>query len=89
MLRINGVDETLRDEIMKRIQSRGVSVNVHFMPLPLMTAYKTRGADISNFPNAFKAYSNEISLPVYYNLTDEEVELVIAATIESVEEVIQ
>jgi dTDP-4-amino-4,6-dideoxygalactose transaminase len=56
---------------------RGIATNVHFKPLHMMTAYKKLGADISNYPNAYNQYKNEIILPLYTKLTDEQVEYIL------------
>ena len=56
---------------------RGVSTNVHYKPLPLLTAYKDLGFDIADYPNAYHLFENEISLPLYSKLTDEEVNYII------------
>lgn len=56
---------------------RGIACNVHFKPLPMLTAYKRLGFDISDFPNAYNQYKNEISLPIYSKLSDDEVGYVI------------
>jgi len=88
LLRINGVDENSRDRIIQKISDRGVSVNVHFIPLPMMTYYKNLGSDIKDFPVSYDNYSKVISLPVYYSLTDEQVSEVIKAVVDSVDEVI-
>ena len=88
LLRIININETQRDEIINRIFKRDVSVNVHFIPLPMLTFYKNLGYKISDFPVSYENYSREISLPVYYNLTDEQVEIVVDAVINSVEEVL-
>lgn len=88
LLRINGATEDQRDEIMQKIFEKGVSVNVHFQPLPMLTAYKERGYKMEDYPESFKKYSNLITLPVYYNLTDEDLKLVTDAVIQSVEEVL-
>lgn len=87
-LRINNISEEQRDEIIKNIFDKDVSVNVHFQPLPLLSFYKNLGYKIEDYPVAYKNYSCEISLPVYYNLTDSQVEIVISAVIESVGEVV-
>lgn len=79
LLRIQGADEAMRDAIMQVIFDQDVSVNVHFQPLPLLTAYKKRGYAMSDYPNAYAAYANEISLPVYFDLSDAQVAEVIAA----------
>jgi len=88
LLRIKGASESQRDEIIQKIMEKGVSVNVHFQPLPLLTAYKNRGYKMSDYPEAFAKYENEITLPVYYNLSDENLEQVTNAVINSVEEVL-
>ena len=88
MLRIEGATEAQRDEMIRHIQDKGVSVNVHFMPLPMLTAYKNMGFRMENYPNAFNMYRNEISLPVYYDLTDDQVDTVIHAVIQAAEEVL-
>lgn len=83
LLRIKDITESERDEIMQKIFEQEVSVNVHFIPLPMLTAYKSRGYDISQYPITYQNYSREISLPVYYTLTDEQVEIVIEAVLKS------
>ena len=55
----------------------GIATNVHYKPLPLLSAYKKRGFDIKDYPNAFARYSNIISLPLYSTMTDEEIDYVI------------
>ena len=75
-LRINNITEAQRDAIMQRIFEQEVSVNVHFIPLPMLTAYKNMGYNISDYPVTYDNYSREISLPVYYDLTDEQVQQV-------------
>jgi len=70
------------------IEGHGVAVNVHFQPLPLLTAYKSRGYNIADFPVAFENYAAVVSIPVYYQLTDEEVERVISAVRSAVTEVL-
>src|SRR6056297_2161206 len=72
-LRIAGVSEEQRDAIIQKIADRDIAVNVHFIPLPMLTAYKNMGYKMSDFPNAYAQYASEISLPLYYNLTDEQV----------------
>jgi dTDP-4-amino-4,6-dideoxygalactose transaminase len=88
LLRIKNVTENQRDEIIQKIFERGVSVNVHFQPLPMLTYYKNLGYRIQDYPVSYDNYSREISLPVFYDLTDEQIDLVIEAVIQSVEEVI-
>ena len=61
----------------EKMAERGVATNVHYKPLPMMTAYKKMGFDIMNFPNAFAAFDNEITLPLNTKMTDEDLEYVI------------
>jgi dTDP-4-amino-4,6-dideoxygalactose transaminase len=78
-LRIADVSEEQRDAIIQEIFEQDVSVNVHFQPLPLLTAYKNLGYKMDDYPEAWNKYSTEISLPVYFNLSDEQVQQVINA----------
>lgn len=86
-LRVNGVTEKQRDEIIFKMSEKGVAANVHYIPLPLLTVYKSLGYKIDDYPNACRQYVCEISLPVYFDLTDEQVAEVIRVTKESVSEV--
>lgn len=79
MLRVRHASEAQRDAIIAAIASRNVSVNVHFIPLPLLSFYKGMGHRIEDHPNTYAHYSREISLPVYYDLGDTQVDTVIAA----------
>ncbi len=83
LLRIKNISENQRDEIIQKITERGVSVNVHFIPLPMMTYYRSLGNDIAKFPVSYDNFSRVISLPVYYDLTDEQVETVVNAVVGS------
>lgn len=74
---LNHATEQQRDEIIQKIAEFDVATNVHFIPLPMLTAYKSLGYRIEDYPNAYRKYACEISLPVYFNLTDEQVEEVI------------
>ena len=87
-LRIKGIKESQRDEIMKNIFEKDVSVNVHFIPVPLMSFYKKLGYKIKNYPSAYNNYSREISLPVYYDLTEKQVNTVIEAVVLSAKKVL-
>ncbi|MCX7729231.1 MAG: DegT/DnrJ/EryC1/StrS family aminotransferase, partial [Bacteroidia bacterium] len=75
-LRIKGINEQQRDAIIQEIFNNDVSVNVHFIPLPLMSYYQSLGYDIKNYPVAYDNYAREISLPVYYDLNDEQIQTV-------------
>jgi len=83
-LRINGITETERDTIMKMIFDKDVSVNVHFIPVPMMKFYKEQGYSIDNYPITYYNYSREISLPVYVDLSNEQINQVLNAVIEAV-----
>ena len=63
--------------IIKKMAEKGIATNVHYKPLPMLTAYKNLGFDIKDYPNAYEMFSNEITLPLHTKLTDEEVEYVI------------
>lgn len=78
-LRIVGITEQERDAIIKEIFDRDVSVNVHFIPVPMMSFYKNLGYTITDYPVTYDNFSREISLPVYYDLTEEQVKTVIDA----------
>ena len=73
--RIPGITLEQRHEIIVKMAEKGVACNVHYKPLPMMTAYKNMGFDIKDYPNAYKRFKNEITLPLHTKLTDEEVEL--------------
>ena len=87
-LRVKGITEQQRDVIIQRIFDKDVSVNVHFQPLPLLSAFKNKGYKIEDYPVAYDNYCREISLPVWYGLSEEMVKTVIDAVICSVEEVL-
>jgi dTDP-4-amino-4,6-dideoxygalactose transaminase len=88
-IRINGITEAQRDTIMQGIFDQDVSVNVHFLPLPILTAYKKRGYEMKDYPETWNKYSNEISLPVYFDLNDAQVQTVINAVKKSVQNVLK
>lgn len=77
LVRIDGIDEKTRNEIIISLAKRGVSSNVHYKPLPILTAYKNLGFDIKDYPNSYLQYQNEITLPLYSKLTNEEVDYII------------
>jgi len=87
-LRVKGIDEVKRDAIIQKIFDKDVSVNVHFIPLPMMSFYKSHGYKINDYPVTYNNFSREISLPVFYDLTDEQVKIVIDAVVKSVQEVL-
>lgn len=76
-VRLLGRDESQRNETIVRMAERDIACNVHFKPLPMMTAYKKMGFDISDYPNAYNQFKNEITLPLYSKLTDEQLDYII------------
>jgi dTDP-4-amino-4,6-dideoxygalactose transaminase len=86
-LRIKNITEEQRDEIIQKIFNKDVSVNVHFIPVPKLSFYTQKGYSMNGFPVALNNFQREISLPVFYNLTDDDVDTVLNAVIASVEEV--
>lgn len=86
LLRIKGISEDQRDTIIQGIFRREVAVNVHFVPLPMMTYYRDSGYAMRDYPVAYDNYSREITLPVYYDLSDLMVDEVIRAVAGAVEE---
>lgn len=87
--RVPGITLEQRHEIIVKMAEAGVACNVHYKPLPMMTAYKNLGFDINDYPNAYKRFENEITLPLHTKLTDEEVEYVIEMFYEIVKEYIK
>lgn len=77
MVRLLGKDEKYRNKIIENLAQKGIPTNVHYKPLPMMTAYKKLGFDIKNYPNAYNMYKNEITLPLHTLLSDEEIEYII------------
>lgn len=74
------LDKTMeqRNDIITKMAERGIATNVHYKPLPMMTAYKEMGMDINNYPNAYNLFSNAITLPLYSRLTDDDVEYIVS-----------
>ncbi len=86
LTRIPGINDETRREIIIKLAERGVNTNVHYKPLPMMTAYKEMGWDIKDFPNAYDYYQNLITLPLHTLLSDEDVDYVISNFTEVVSE---
>ena len=76
--RLLGRTDEERRAVIVKMAERGIACNVHYKPLPMMTAYKALGFDIKNFPNAYNLFMNEVTLPLHTRLTDEDVEYVIS-----------
>ncbi len=78
LVRLLGKDVQERNAVIEEMAARGIACNVHYKPLPMMTAYKALGFDIADYPNAYNQYCNEITLPLHTCLSDEDVEYVIS-----------
>ena len=87
LTRVKGISEEERNEIIFKLAELGISSNVHYKPLPMHTAYKNLGFDIKNYPNAYDFYKNEITLPLYSLLKDEDVEYIIKSYNKIVKEI--
>ncbi len=87
-LRIKNITEAQRDSMIELIAETGVSVNVHFIPMPMLTVFKDLGYDIKNYPTAFDNYSREISLPIYPQLNSEQIDYICNAVLNAYKSVI-
>ena len=77
LIRLIGKDEAFRNEVITKMAEAGIATNVHYKPLPLLTAYKNLGFKIENYPNAFDMYKNEITLPLNTLISSEQVNYVV------------
>lgn len=82
LVRVDGIDEKGRNDIIIKMAEKGIVCNVHYKPLPMMTAYKNLGFDIKDFPNAYNQYKNEFTLPLHTCLSDEDVDYIIESICE-------
>lgn len=82
LVRLLGKDAEYRNEVIRKMAERGIACNVHYKPLPMMTAYKNLGFDMKDYPNAYRQFENEVTLPLHTCLTDEDVEYVIGNFVE-------
>jgi dTDP-4-amino-4,6-dideoxygalactose transaminase len=87
LLRIKGVTLEERNSIIQEIFNHDVSVNVHYKPLPLLSYYKSLDYDMDEYPVAKKLWETEISLPVFYELTEQEINRVIEVVVKSVNKI--
>ena len=87
-LRIKGASETQRDQIIDEMYQAEVAVNVHFVPVPMMSFYKNMNYDINDYPVAFDNYSREISLPVYFDLSEAQINFVVENLCTAVEKIL-
>ena len=86
LVRLLGKDSAYRNEVIRKMAERGIACNVHYKPLPMMTAYKNLGFDIKDYPNAYHQFENEVTLPLHTRLSDEDVEYIIQNFIEIISE---
>ena len=86
MIRVIGINEQQRNEIIQKMAEKEIACNVHYKPLPMFTAYKNLGFDIKDYPGAYDFYKNEITLPLYTTLTDEQIDFIIENFVGLVEE---
>ena len=77
LVRLLSKDSAYRNEVIRKMAERGIACNVHYKPLPMMTAYKNLGFDIKDYPNAYHQFENEVTLPLHTRLSDEDVEYII------------
>ncbi len=77
LTRVPGIDSSVRNEIIIKMAEMGISCNVHYKPLPMHTAYKNLGFNIEDYPNSYKMFENEITLPLHTRLTDEDIDYII------------
>lgn len=89
LIRLNGKDENYRNSVIEKMAEMGIATNVHYKPLPMFTAYKNLGFDIKDYPNAYKQYANEITLPLHTLLSDEDVEYICRSLKRAMGEVLQ
>ncbi len=82
LVRLLGKDTEYRNYVIEQMAERGIACNVHYKPLPMMTAYKNLGFDIADYPNAFAQYANEVTLPLHTRLSDEDIDYIINNLIE-------
>ncbi len=87
--RVGGIDEDIRNQIIIEMAKENISTNVHYKPLPMMSAYKNLGFDISNYPRAYSHYKNAITLPLHTSLTNGDVEYIIQKYIDIVEKYVK
>jgi dTDP-4-amino-4,6-dideoxygalactose transaminase len=86
-LRIKNIIESERDKIIQKIFEQDVAVNVHYRPLPLLTAFSSKGYRMGNYPVAYQNYAREITLPVWYGMTDEMIDQIIKTVVSAVQTV--
>ena len=86
--RVQGASYDQRGEIITKMAERGVSCNVHYKPLPLLTAYQNMGFRMEDYPNAYRFFENEVTLPLHGLLSDEDVDYIVQNYLEVIQEVL-
>jgi dTDP-4-amino-4,6-dideoxygalactose transaminase len=86
-LRFKSITEAERNEIIQKMAKKGISTNVHYIPMPMLTLFRELGYDIKNYPVSYDTYIREISLPIYPQLTNEEVDYVVNSLVQAYEDV--
>ena len=86
LLRVNGMTLEQRDKLIRYCGEKGVGVNVHYIPMAELTLFKQKGYDIKNYPKTYAMYANEVSLPIYNNLTDEQLNIIVKTFTEAYNE---
>jgi len=87
LTRVPNMSQEQRNLVIEKMAEKGISTNVHYKPLPLLTAYKNLGFDIENYPNAYNQFINEITLPLHLEITDEDAVFIAESFVEIVNEV--
>ena len=85
-VKVNNITEEKRNEIIIKMAEKGIACNVHYKPLPMLTAYKNLGFDIENYPNAYNQYKNQITLPLYTKLVMDDIDYILRAFEDSIKE---
>lgn len=88
-VRVKGLNEEMRAAVIDKIAANKISVNVHFVPLPMLSIFKNSGFNIGNFPKAYQLFENEISLPIYPQLTIEDCKRICNTVLKAVDEILQ
>ncbi|PNZ24945.1 aminotransferase class-V family protein [Staphylococcus petrasii] len=88
LTRVKGMTNEQRNQVIEKMAEKGIATNVHYKPLPLLTAYKDLGFDIQNYPNAYNQFINEITLPLHLQITNEDAEYVAKTFLEVINEVV-
>lgn len=88
-LRFKIISESQRDQVIQQLADKGISVNVHYIPMPMLTLFKNLGYDINNYPVSYNTYLREISLPIYPQLTNEQVDFIVDSIVKAYSDIIR